>query len=227
MPRPLAVPIRQAIWRRFQDGQDGPAIAEGLGPRPADRPSSAPPLPAGRSRRSLPLLRPMWGGHPEARGVRLQAALGLRREHPTWGAGLIRVMLRRQQPDLCPPAERTLQRWFLRAGLAPAPAGRRPATDSRRAERPHQVWQMDAAELVKLRTGQRVCWLRIADECSGAVLWTAVFPPGPLDSGPADGRSRRNSAWPLAGGGGPSGSVWTTACRGAHGVTCRPTWRCG
>src|SRR5262249_24714451 len=34
---------------------------------------------------------------------------------------------------------------------------------------------------------QRVCWLRIADECSGAVLWTAVFPPGPLDSGPTEG----------------------------------------
>src|SRR5262249_37769093 len=91
----------------------------------------------------------------------------------------IRVMLRRQQPDQPPPAERTLQRWFLRAGLAPAPAGRRPPADSRRAERPHQIWQMDAAELVKLRTCQRICWLRIADECS--VKWTPF--PGPLERG--------------------------------------------
>ena len=39
--------------------------------------------------------------------------------------------------------------------------------------------------------------------------------------------SRRNSAWPLAGGGDPSGFVWTTVCPGAHGVTCRPTLRSG
>ena len=37
---------------------------------------------------------------------------------------------------------------------------------------------MDAAELVKLRTGLLVSWLRIVDECSGAVLRTAVFPLG-------------------------------------------------
>jgi transposase len=187
MPRPLPVPIRQAIWRRFQDGQNGPDIATALGLAP---------------RTVRHLLRRFRRGGPDAlfpsydrcgEATRkpaesvLQAALGLRQEHPTWGAGLIRVMLRRQQLNLSPPAERTLQRWFLRAGLAPAKAGRRPATDSRRAERPHQVWQMDAAELVKLRTGQRVCWLRIADECSGAVLWTAVFPPGPVDPSPADG----------------------------------------
>ena len=60
----------------------------------------------------------------------MQAALALRREHPIWGAGLIRVMLRRQLPQDAPPAERTLQRWFVRAGLAPAPAGRRPAADA-------------------------------------------------------------------------------------------------
>src|SRR5262249_11098858 len=43
------------------------------------------------------------------------------------------------------------------------------------------------AELVKLRTRQLVSWLRIVDECSGAVLWTAVFPPRPLEPGPAAG----------------------------------------
>ena len=34
MPRPLPVPLRQAIWRRYQDGQDGPTIAEALGLAP-------------------------------------------------------------------------------------------------------------------------------------------------------------------------------------------------
>lgn len=186
MPRPLPIPVRQALWRRSQDGQDGPTIAAALGLAP---------------RTVRHLLRRVRRGGPDAlvpshdrcgaatrkpAEAVLQTALGLRREHPTWGAGLIRVMLRPQQPDRSPPAERTLRRWFRRAGLAPAPAGRRPTAESRRAERPHQIWQMDAAEWVELRTGQHVCWLRIADECSGAVLWTAVFPPGPMDSSPAD-----------------------------------------
>ena len=37
---------------------------------------------------------------------------------------------------------------------------------------------MDAAEQVPLRTGRRVCWLRIVDECSGAVLGPRFSPPG-------------------------------------------------
>jgi hypothetical protein len=60
----------------------------GLGPRPADRPSSSPPFPAWRSRRSLPLLRPMWGGHPEARGVRSTSRLGPPSGTPELGCGL-------------------------------------------------------------------------------------------------------------------------------------------
>src|SRR5205814_1983882 len=62
--------------------------------------------------------------------------------------------------------------------LNPAPTGRRSAGESLRAQRPHETWQIDAAELVRLRSGERVSWLRIVDECSGAVLWTVVFPQG-------------------------------------------------
>src|SRR5262249_55120771 len=40
---------------------------------------------------------------------------------------------------------------------------------------PHEVWQMDACEQIPLGNGQRVCWLRGVDECSGAILWTEVF----------------------------------------------------
>ncbi|MBV8078332.1 MAG: hypothetical protein JO284_18115 [Planctomycetaceae bacterium] len=62
------------------------------------------------------------------------AALSPRREHPSWGAGLTRVMLRRRHPRQAPPAARALQRWSLWAGLAPAPAGRwpRPRADEQR-----------------------------------------------------------------------------------------------
>jgi hypothetical protein len=34
MARPIPVPVRQAIWRRLRDGQDGPTIAVALGLAP-------------------------------------------------------------------------------------------------------------------------------------------------------------------------------------------------
>ena len=132
MPRPLPVPIRQAIWQRFQQGQDGPAIAAALGLAPRTVRRLLRRFQRGGPDALFPSYDRCGEATPKPAESVLQAALGLRREHPTWGAGLIRVMLRRQQPDLCPPAERTLQRWFLRAGLAPATAARRPATESRR-----------------------------------------------------------------------------------------------
>jgi hypothetical protein len=36
---------------------------------------------------------------------------------------------------------------------------------------------MDACEGLKLKSGAKFCWLRIADECSGAILLTEVFEP--------------------------------------------------
>jgi hypothetical protein len=42
---------------------------------------------------------------------------------------------------------------------------------------------MDAAERMRLASGAQVSWLRIADECSGAVLQTRIFPPGVLEPG--------------------------------------------
>jgi len=37
---------------------------------------------------------------------------------------------------------------------------------------------MDACEGLKLKNGTAFSWLRIADECSGAILWTEVFESG-------------------------------------------------
>jgi len=102
-------------------------------------------------------------------------ALRLRREHPTWGAPLVRVILENETPQRNWPCCRTMQRWFRQEGLSPAPAGRRPASDASRADHPHQIWQMDAKERISLASGKRVCWLRVVDEFSGAVLDTFVF----------------------------------------------------
>jgi hypothetical protein len=105
-------------------------------------------------------------------------ALELRRCHPTWGAGLIRVVLHERWPQRALPSTRTLRRWFSPAGLGPAPRGRKPMQHRPRATRAHAVWQMDAAEQLRLQTGEQVSWLRLTDECSGAVLGTKVFAVG-------------------------------------------------
>jgi hypothetical protein len=191
MPRPVPLPLRQAVWRRCQDGQDGPAIATALGLAPRTVRRLLRRFRSGAQDALSPSYGRCGQATPKPAGSLVHAALDLRRAHPTWGAGLIRVMLRRQLPGAPLPAVRTLQRWLLRAGLSPAPAGRRPAGDPRRATRPHEVWQVGAAELVRLRRGPRVCWLRVVDECSGAVLRTEVFPPGALEPGPAGGDAGR------------------------------------
>jgi hypothetical protein len=184
MPAPLPFPVRQAIWQRCQRGQTVMTIAHSLGLAP-------------RTVRHLMRRFRLWGERAiapsyrhgsltssDAAGAVRQEALALRQQHPTWGAGLIRVILRRQQVAELLPSERTMQRWFHAAGLGPAPAGRLPTPNPQRAQVVHEVWQMDAKERVKLKTGARVSWLRLVDECSGAVLWTAVFPPRELGAGP-------------------------------------------
>jgi len=179
MPRPIPLPVRQMIRKRFQQGHTPAAIAQQLGLPPrtvrhllqrfADEESRLAPdyERCGRPPKQQP--RPV-----------ITAALQLRQQHPTWGAGLIRVMLtqskeyRHQQI----PCQRTLERWLARLGEPPAPPGRRPDVQRDRAERPHDVWQVDAADQMRLGSGCQASWLRAVDECSGAVLGTVVFREG-------------------------------------------------
>jgi hypothetical protein len=118
----------------------------------------------------------------------------LKRLHPRWGAGLIRLLLQQKWPTRQVPHERTLQRWFQAAGLQPA-RQRRPGSKRQRGSAPHEVWEMDAKEHIKLASGHEVSWLLISDEKSGAQLDASVFPPGNLDdrSGPggASGAARQ------------------------------------
>jgi hypothetical protein len=101
----------------------------------------------------------------------------LRRQHRTWGAGRIRLELRATAGGAPLPTERTLQRWLKEQGLVPQPAVLdRPAPPRAWAEEPHDTWQMDAKERVRLADGTLVGWLRLVDEASGAVLLTAVLP---------------------------------------------------
>jgi hypothetical protein len=84
----------------------------------------------------------------------LKATLALRREHPRWGSGRIRIELSKLNRGTPLPCVRTMQRWLLEHGLAPAPPGRRAATAWQRAQLPHGTWEVDAAEQKKLANGQ-------------------------------------------------------------------------
>jgi transposase len=184
MPAAIPLPIRECIWRRWQAGESVPRLAADL---------QLPP----RTVRNLVRRFAQKGPEgltpdyercatrklPEDSDT-FRKAVDYRQRHPRWGGGLIRVMLHEEQQPA--PSTRTLQRWFQRLKLSPAPPGRRSTLQKRRASQPHEVWQMDAVDQLRLASSQRVSWLRVVDECSGAVLQTRVFPPGFLEHRRAD-----------------------------------------
>jgi transposase len=181
MPAPIPIPVRRAIFQRSRTGATVATLAQAF----ALSERTVRHLVRRFDERGPAGLVPDYArcatksAAPD-NAVR-QKALQMRAQHPGWGGGLIRIFVQ-EELGSC-PCERTLQRWFRQAALTPAPAGRRPAGDESRAAEPHEVWQMDAAERLRLATGAQVSWLRIADECSGAVLQTRIFPPGVLEPG--------------------------------------------
>jgi transposase len=158
MSRPIPVPVRRTLIRLWEQGQTPGQIAETLA------------LPRATVQRLIRRFqeRGAAGIETDYRRVSdtakpasdlMEAVLQSRREHPAWGAELIRIHLRDGTWNEPIPSARTLQRWLLRADLAPAPAGRPPKDNPARATMPHQTWQMDAKELMKIKTGDFVSWL--------------------------------------------------------------------
>jgi hypothetical protein len=111
-----------------------------------------------------------------------EQAIALKAEHPSWGAGLIWVELAESFEEANLPSERTLQRWFHRAGLA-APLNQTKVARLafKRGLLAHEVWAMDAKESIQLGDGSYASWLLISDEGSGAVLESSAFPPQEME----------------------------------------------
>src|SRR5438874_1742344 len=89
MPRPLPVPVRRALYRRWCQGQAASAIAAALGLALTTVCSL---LRRFRAQGEAG-VRPGYGRcgprAPRAAAEVVQAALALRRAHRSWGAGLI------------------------------------------------------------------------------------------------------------------------------------------
>ena len=114
----------------------------------------------------------------------LRTACALKRDHPTWGAGLIRVRLSELHAGPALPSVRSLQQAFRRAGVNRPRPPRPPTPAAPRAVEPHQVWEVNAKERIRLADGRRVSWLAFTDEASGALLATPLSPPGALAEHP-------------------------------------------
>jgi hypothetical protein len=111
-----------------------------------------------------------------------EQAIALKREHLRWGAGLIWVELAESFEEKSLPSERTLQRWFHRAGLAQSLNRTKVARlEFQRGVLAHDVWAMDAKESIPLGDGSYGSWLLISDEGSGAVLESTAFPPEEME----------------------------------------------
>jgi hypothetical protein len=171
MPPPLLAAVRADVWQRHLQGQPPAAIARccALNPRSVRRLLARFRLAGGPT-------APDYAGCGRPRPPRYlplhQQALALRRLHPCWGAGRILAELRQSGRHPALPHRSSVKRWLAAAGLAPAPPPQRPPAP--RASRVHQVWQMDACEMIPLAAA-RACWLRLIDELSGAALFTRVF----------------------------------------------------
>lgn len=114
-------------------------------------------------------------------------SLRIKKAHPTWGGGLIRLELSKQFPGTALPSVRSLQRWFRQAGInRRLKAEHKGASSVKRGQRVHEVWAVDAKEKIRLQSGARASWLVISDEASGAILTATSFPPGDMGTSAVD-----------------------------------------
>jgi hypothetical protein len=105
-----------------------------------------------------------------------ERAIQMKREHPSWGAGLIWVELAEEFEEASLPSLRTLQRWFKKAQVQAPRRDRGVSVAVYRGQERHEVWALDAKEAMRLGDGSPASWLAITDEASGAILSVDFFP---------------------------------------------------
>ena len=177
MPRALAVSIRQQIIHHYQEGATYGEIADEL----ALSYWSVRTIVRRYRDQGEAGLVPQYSncGNPESRLPKrmYRAARWLKRHHPRWGGGFIRVLLRERWGDEGLPSERTLQRWFRLSGLSVPQSRRLPSHHRQSAHVVHEVWQLDATSHIRLLDGSGASWITLVDEASGAFLESHAFPP--------------------------------------------------
>jgi transposase InsO family protein len=112
--------------------------------------------------------------HPQAVAAELlEAALAVRRAHPTWGPVKVRAWLERQRPGRTWPAASTIGARFDREGLTVKRRFRRrapPGGPLFAADAVNDVWTIDFKGWFRTGDGTRVDPLTLADACSRYLL---------------------------------------------------------
>lgn len=104
--------------------------------------------------------------HPNRTAAEVeQAVIELRRRHPDWGAGKLRVLLSQQLPQV-QMHERTLHRILLRHDLVADQDRHRPALERFERASPNELWQMDFKGPQGFNRGSPVGPLSILDDHS-------------------------------------------------------------
>jgi hypothetical protein len=91
------------------------------------------------------------------------------------GAPIIRSRLLAEGKFEKVPHERTIQRWWRQAHIN-KPRGRRPTPSKNYSSEPHDTWQVDGKENIKILDDTEHCYLSFADESTCSFLKGVVFP---------------------------------------------------
>jgi hypothetical protein len=186
MPQPLPFALGQELVRRPPQGETLASLAESMQIPPATvRNGWQRFRRAGEAGLQTRYQRCGPQG-PKVGPAVHEAALAMQREHPPWGAGLIRLELQKQFPDQPLPQKRAIERWIQKAGRQP-PRAQRPPMERQRGKEPHAVWEIDAKERLRLGDGSATRVLSVTDEASGALLGATPFPPRPREPGGTSG----------------------------------------
>ncbi len=225
MPAPLPLAVRRLIQRRARRGQSAAAIACALGLRPRTVRQLLRHF-GEQLERLEPAYQP-GPGQPADRHPLYAQALALRQQHPSWGAGYIRVRLAGALMLRCCPASvpcsvgsvSNTSRRLLPDG-APRPRRRGPLPPTTPGR--WMPWNSYAWAAVKASAG--CVWSTntvvpsLAPRFSPHYQWGHVLPTA-VQQRAADGVHPLGIALPSC--------VWTTASRGVRGAICLRPWRCG
>ena len=177
MPCAIAVPIRQQIIHQYQEGATYGEIAAAL---ELSHWSVRTIVRRYRDQGAAGLVTQYSNcGTPGSRLPKrmYRAARWLKRHHPSWGGGFIRVLLRERWGEEGLPRVRSLQRCCRRSGLSVPQSRRLPSHHRQSAHAVHEVWQLDATSHIRLLDGSGASWITLVDEASGAFLESHAFPP--------------------------------------------------
>lgn len=100
----------------------------------------------------------------------------LRIWHPGWGYDKISSIISNKYGTIQLPDRRTVYRWWKALGLVQSKT-KPPRSAKAWAVKAHDIWQIDAKEMMHIDSDQPHCWLNIVDEFTGGVIDPPVFPP--------------------------------------------------